>query len=66
MSINDIKVKECPYCKGTEFGEGYQKGSARVVTNTFGLGQNLYHIICLTCGSIVRSYVKNPINFKNK
>lgn len=56
----EIEIKECPYCGNTEFGEGFQRSSGKMVINTFGIGQNLHHIICLNCGSIVRSYVKKP------
>lgn len=65
MSLENIEVKECPYCRGTEFGKGSQRGYAKIVTGAFDfIGDNLYHIICSNCGSIVRSYVENPDKFK--
>ncbi len=65
MSLENIEVKECPYCEGTEFGEGCQRGYAKLVTGTFDLGgQDIYHIVCMNCGSIVRSYVRHPDKFK--
>ena len=41
---------------------GVQSGYATVSANkslTFKT-QNLYHVICLNCGSVIRSFVKNP------
>lgn len=51
----------CPYCGGTEMIEAYQSGYATVsaLSNKFG-GVALYHSICRRCGSVVRSYVKDP------
>lgn len=65
MGLQNVEVKECPYCGGTEFGEGYQRGYAKIVAGVFNLGgDNLYHIICMNCGSVVRSYVRYPDRFK--
>ena len=53
--------RACPYCGGTEMIEAYQ-GSYAVVTglsHKMG-GVILYHSICRRCGSVVRSYVKDP------
>lgn len=58
-----MKEEKCPYCGGKEFVEGKQSGYATVYpsnkTFTFKT-QVLYHKICLNCGTIIRSYVKNP------
>lgn len=65
MDLKNLGVKECPYCGGTEFGKGYQRGYANLFSGTFDLsGDNLHHIVCMNCGSIVRSYVKHPDKFK--
>lgn len=64
MNLKNIKINKCPYCGNKEFGKGFQRSSGKVVTNTLGIGKKLYHIICLSCGSVVHSYVKNPDNFK--
>ena len=57
------KEEKCPYCGGEEFVEGKQDGYAAVgpanKTLTFK-SQRLYHKICLKCGTVVKSYVKNP------
>lgn len=63
MSENtDRYVSRCPYCGGIEFIEAYQSGYAVItaVSNKAGWGQNLYHTVCRSCGSVVRSYVKEP------
>ncbi len=56
-------VEKCPYCGNQEFVEGKQVGYAAISpadkTLTFK-SQVLYHIICLNCGAVVKSYVKNP------
>lgn len=57
----DQYVKECPYCGGSEIIEVYQSyyGAVTVVNNMWG-GGNLYHSVCRGCGSVLRSYVKDP------
>ena len=51
----------CPYCGGTEMIEACQGGygSVSALSNKWG-GAALYHSICRRCGSVVRSYVKDP------
>lgn len=56
-------VEKCPFCGGQEFVEGKQDGYSTIVPADKVLtfkSQVLYHIICLSCGSVVKSYVKNP------
>jgi len=58
-----MKEEKCPYCGSTEFVEGRQTGYAAVepASKIFTFkSQALYHKICLNCGSVVKSYVKNP------
>ena len=57
----DRYVDRCPYCGGTEMIETFQTAYAAVtaVSNKLG-GVNLYHCVCRSCGSVVRSYVKDP------
>ena len=58
-----MKEEKCPYCGSKEFIEAKQEGYAEVrptnKTLTFK-SQILYHIICLNCGTVIKSYVKNP------
>lgn len=59
----DYKVRDegCPFCGGTEFVKGKQEGYANLTSlESVWLSQTMYHVICRRCGSIVRSYVKNP------
>ncbi len=54
-------VSVCPYCGGSELIETYQDsyGAISAVQNKLG-GCALYHSVCRNCGSVVRSYVKDP------
>lgn len=64
MNSGNIKIKECPNCGGRDFGEGYQRGHAKLVTSVFDLsGDNLNHLVCVNCGMVVASYVKHPERF---
>lgn len=58
--MNNIELK-CPYCGGTEMIETYQTGYGAItaLSNKLG-GASLYHQVCRGCGSVVRSYVKDP------
>lgn len=54
-------VLKCPYCDGTEMIEAYQGGYAHIYAIDSSLrGSSLYHLICRDCGTIVRSFVKDP------
>lgn len=57
----DKYVQVCPFCGGNEVITAYQSayGAVSAVENIFG-GCALYHSICRKCGSILRSYVKEP------
>ena len=60
-AYRDLYVSSCPYCGGTEMIEAVQSGYAAVagVHHQFG-GIPLYHTVCRRCGSVVRSFVKEP------
>lgn len=56
-------VEKCPYCGKQEFVEGKQEGYGSIAPANKVLtfkSQILYHIICLNCGAVVKSYVKEP------
>lgn len=56
-----VQIRQCPYCGGTEFVEGYQSGYGAVTgKESIWTSQFLRHIICRTCGSVVHSYIDNP------
>ena len=59
----------CPYCGCEEVVIGRQRSNAKVepLERHFVLReQELYHVICLKCGSVIRSYVKKPEKLKCK
>ena len=59
--MQDKYVQKCPYCGGIEVIESLQVGYATITaTNNMWGGVELYHSVCRNCGSVVRSYVKNP------
>jgi len=59
--VKEIKLSACPFCGGTEFIETYQNGYASLTSAESGwLGATMNHTVCRDCGSIVRSYVKDP------
>lgn len=61
MAVKKLKNLSCPFCGGTEFTEGIQEYQGAVhKTKGIGMAQNLYHVFCAECGSVVRSYVCNP------
>lgn len=57
----DMYVNRCPYCGGTEVITAYQDyyGALSSVKNKLR-SVALYHSICRNCGSVLRSYVKEP------
>ena len=60
-TYRDRFVLECPYCGGTEMIEAYQSayGAVTAKNNVWG-GTPLFHTVCRRCGSVVRSYVREP------
>lgn len=60
-ALHPIEIKNCPFCGGTEFVEGYQAGYGAITGSESVLtSQTLRYIICRNCGSVVHSYVDNP------
>lgn len=63
MAIQKIKITECPFCGGTEFVKGVQNWHSLMFPcngSIWGTGQEIRHIVCKRCGSVVRSYVLEP------
>jgi len=54
----------CPKCGGHEFASGKQTGYGKISPRPFGFGSAVFHTLCLDCGYILESYVKNPEIFK--
>ena len=61
-NYKDAFVTSCPFCGGTEMTEGFQGGYAELCSsaNKLSGSQIIYHSVCRNCGSVVRSYVKDP------
>lgn len=59
--MTDKYVMNCPYCGGMEVIEACQSGYGAVaaVDHVFR-SVSLYHSVCRNCGSVIRSYVKEP------
>lgn len=59
--MKEVKIEKCQYCGGEEFIEGRLSAYAGVYVSTGGLrGEGLTTVICRNCGSVVRTYCKNP------
>lgn len=62
-------IEKCPFCGNKEFVEGIQSGYATVGPAdkilTFK-SQALFHVFCLNCGAVVKSYVKEPKKLDTK
>lgn len=57
----------CTYCGGTDIIVGKQAGAViPEKEKTILHGQMLYHDICRQCGTVVRSYIKEPEKFAGK
>lgn len=61
IEYKDPYVESCPYCGGKEMIECYQDayGAITAKSNIWG-GKTLYHTVCRNCGSVLRSFVKEP------
>ncbi len=57
----DEFVPRCPYCGCTEMIEAVQTAYGAVSATSHKIaGRPLYHSVCRKCGSVVRSYVREP------
>ncbi|MBR6897591.1 MAG: hypothetical protein IKN24_05415 [Lachnospiraceae bacterium] len=59
MYTTDNRMR-CPCCGGNRFVEAYQSGYGALAGESVLLGATLYHTVCLECGLVVGSFVKNP------
>ena len=55
-----MHIERCPYCGYAEFVETRQINAEAYVVGETLLGQELKHLICRHCGSVVRSFVDDP------
>lgn len=59
--MRDVEIEKCQYCGGEEFIEGQVCSYGGVCISTGGIrSQALFVIVCRNCGSIVRTFCKNP------
>ena len=57
----DMYIKKCPYCGCTEIITAFQSAYGAITGEHHKLGGTaLYHSVCRDCGSVLRSYVKEP------
>ena len=59
----ELKQDICPHCGGTETVSGKQIGQGCIVpgsAKTFFFSTQVMHIICRSCGTVIRSYVTDP------
>lgn len=60
-NYKDQYIYSCPYCGSTEMIETLQGGYAAVYAADHQIGgDSLYHTVCRNCGTVLRSYVKEP------
>lgn len=52
--------EKCPRCGCENSVIGVQSPKGKVYRETLLGGQTLYHVICLKCGTVIRSYVEKP------
>ena len=60
---------KCPYCGYNEFIDCKQDGYASISPANKVLSfktQTLYHKICLNCGTVIKSYIKEPKKLLSK
>ena len=60
----DKYIEKCPFCGATGFTEAKSRFVSPVDDGFHG--SVLYHTICLECGSVVRSFIKDKEPFINK
>lgn len=54
----------CPYCGCTDLVQARQGGYGALTGESIWVGCELYHDVCMRCGSVARSYVKDPRKLK--
>lgn len=60
-NFTDQYICSCPYCGSTEMIETLQSGYAAIYAADHQIGgDSLYHTVCRNCGTVLRSYVKEP------
>ena len=55
-----VTIERCPFCGENEFILARQYAPEAYISGQALFGQELKHVVCRSCGSVVRSYVANP------
>ncbi|MCR5806462.1 MAG: hypothetical protein K6G68_05425 [Oscillospiraceae bacterium] len=55
--MKQISITDCPFCGGKKFTEAKARFVSPIDDGFHG--SVLFHTICLDCGSVVRSYIKD-------
>jgi len=56
-----VALEVCPFCGGTEFVEASSVPITDLTVSRYPFrSQKLFHQVCISCGSVVRAYVKQP------
>ena len=55
-----LNGEPCKYCGCMEYVEGRQVDYAIVFGDSAWSGTPMHHIVCRNCGTVARSYVKEP------
>lgn len=63
--MQELRIDQCPYCRSTNIGVGYQLGYGQVFADIYAYSSTrdcstVEHILCKECGSILRSRVVKP------
>ena len=62
--MKEVKIEKCPFCGGEEMLEVHVCSYGGVTINLIGKLRSvpLFATVCRDCGSLVRTYCKNPEN----
>ncbi len=58
--MKEVKIEKCPFCGGEELVECRVASYGGVFLERKVRDVSLYATVCRNCGSVVRSYIKDP------
>lgn len=59
--MKEVKIEKCQFCGGEQLIEGRVCSYGGTYVSTGGLrNANLFAVVCRDCGSVVRTFCKNP------
>jgi hypothetical protein len=65
--MSEIEERPCPFCGGTDFVVGMQRGQAAVYDAAKSMsfsGAELHLVFCTNCGSVVRTYTPDVVRIR--